>query len=320
MTADVDLLGLGAADPAAGLTRRIRAAVLADLPAGLWEDPVPEVPVVPARRWWRTARADPRRGRRRWTSVPRQARRPTVLGGMLGTVLVVLVVGWVVAGRAPGPAQDPPARSTSVPPSVPTVRAAAPTAPRQRSTSRVGGPAAPSGTRSDGTGATGTGVTAATPTPRVGGAGPPLPGGSRPPRDPAISDPAAPDRRPRALVEALTRARARAWNATDPGLLGTLDAPGSPALAGDRRALRAARDAGLRYAGVGLAVTRARLLRRGPGRATISATVDAGAYRVVRGRTVVESRPGRAGASVVLDLLWTPRGWRVAEVADGAPE
>ncbi|MFW5474768.1 serine/threonine-protein kinase [Knoellia sp. CPCC 206450] len=123
----------------------------------------------------------------------------------------------------------------------------------------------------------------------------------------------APRRDPKALVDALADARAAAWSSGVAARLVEVDAPRSPALASDTEVLAEVQRMGQRYVGLSFVVRDARLESGSGERATVRAAIDTSAH-VVRGPSGDVSRPAVVGAPVLLDLVRTPSGWRVAEV------
>jgi hypothetical protein len=126
----------------------------------------------------------------------------------------------------------------------------------------------------------------------------------------------APSRDPAGLVRALADARARAWTTGVAARLTEVDAPGSAALRADTESLAVVQRSGARYAGLRFTVRDASAVRATSDRSTVRAAVDASAYAVesAGGRT---ERPAERGSPVLLDLVWTDAGWRVAEVRGG---
>ena len=123
----------------------------------------------------------------------------------------------------------------------------------------------------------------------------------------------APRRDPRALAQALADARASAWSSGVAARLVEVDAPRSPALARDTEVLAEVQRSGQRYVGLSFVVRDARLETGSGDRATLRTAIDTSAH-VVRGPRGDVSRQAVAAPPVLLDLVRTTSGWRVAEV------
>ncbi|MDT0214792.1 serine/threonine-protein kinase [Rothia sp. ARF10] len=123
----------------------------------------------------------------------------------------------------------------------------------------------------------------------------------------------APRSDPKGLAQALADARAAAWSSGVAARLVEVDAPRSPALGRDTEVLAGVQRSGQRYVGVSFVVRDARLESASGDRVTLRAAIDTSPH-VVRGPRGDVSRPAVAGAPVLLDLVRTASGWRVAEV------
>jgi len=116
---------------------------------------------------------------------------------------------------------------------------------------------------------------------------------------------------PRAVLQRLADARARAYRAADVRLLDGADVAGSPSRARHEKLLRQAAAAGATYDGLRYVVREATVSQVRGDEATLRARVDTSAHTVV-GRD--GSRDGRAattGAPVTIELRWTNVGWRI---------
>lgn len=133
-----------------------------------------------------------------------------------------------------------------------------------------------------------------------------------PASDPRLSKD-APRSDPRALVEALARARAAAWSSGIAAKLVEVDAARSPALARDTEVLAGVQRANQRYVGLAFVVRDAEFVSEAQGLATVRARIDTGAH-VVRGAGGDQRRPAVAAQPVLLDLVHTDSGWRVHDV------
>ena len=134
-----------------------------------------------------------------------------------------------------------------------------------------------------------------------------------------LTDRRAPGAEPLALVSVLADRRAAVWRAGVAARLGEVDAAGSAAMRRDTAALGQVQQAGLRYTGLAFAARDAALVSGTATAATLRVRVDTTAYVVVApggGRT---ARPSSRGPEVLVDLVWTPQGWRVQDVRAAAP-
>ena len=138
---------------------------------------------------------------------------------------------------------------------------------------------------------------------------------STPPSDPRL-DADAPRSRPRELLGVLAEARAAAWREATPALLGEADAPRSAAAARDAGAVSDVARAGVRYTGLRYSVAEVSTVSATPERAVLLARVDAGGYAVT-GPTGSTSRAAVEGTPVLVDLVRTDAGWRVADLRAG---
>jgi hypothetical protein len=130
-------------------------------------------------------------------------------------------------------------------------------------------------------------------------------------------DPDAPSQRPTELLTALADARAAAWREATPAMLHGADAPGSPALARDTAAVAEVARSGLRYAGLRYTVAEARAVSATRDEAVVRARIDAGTYTVL-GRSGSQSRPASTGEVVLVHLVRTDEGWRIADLRPAA--
>ena len=90
-------------------------------------------------------------------------------------------------------------------------------------------------------------------------------------------------------------------------------APGSPAASRDLAAVAAVARAGLRYAGLRYTVADVHTVSATRDAAVLRARIDAGAYTVV-GRSGSQARPASVGEPVLVHLVRTEVGWRVADL------
>ncbi len=123
---------------------------------------------------------------------------------------------------------------------------------------------------------------------------------------------------PVAVLQHLVDARAAAWTSGDPGDLAAAHAPGSPADVSDRRQLESAAGLGVRYRGLAYQVDHARVIDNGDAPAPdaaldgeetvlLEATISRSSYTV--------SPPSDTAAprrdTVTVELVHTPAGWRI---------
>jgi eukaryotic-like serine/threonine-protein kinase len=162
---------------------------------------------------------------------------------------------------------------------------------------------------------------ARSPADRVGGAGVVRDGSdlsgttsrrTDPPTDPR-ADPSAPSTRPTALLEVLADARASAWREATPSMLHAADAPGSVAAARDSVAVAGLAREGLRFTGLRYLVLEAETVSATADAAVLKARIDTGPY-VVSGAAGSTPRPAATGPPVLVDLVRTDVGWRVADL------
>jgi hypothetical protein len=118
---------------------------------------------------------------------------------------------------------------------------------------------------------------------------------------------------PTAVLAELAAARAAAWRRAEPARLVAAEAPGSPLHARDRVAVADLARSGLRYAGLTYGVADVRTVSAGADEVVLAARVTTGAYEVVG----VGTRAWRAatpGSQVLVDLVRTRDGWRLADL------
>lgn len=137
-----------------------------------------------------------------------------------------------------------------------------------------------------------------------------------------VTDLSGPLTAPKALVQALSDLRARAWNELDPGALERVTAPGSPARTADTQAFERALADHLRYGGLEFTVRSARSVptssRSTPGtgheEVTVDAVLDTGAFTIIGpdgSTSAVASAPAQG---VRLVLSWSGARWQVARI------
>ena len=127
------------------------------------------------------------------------------------------------------------------------------------------------------------------------------------------TDARAPTTRATELLTALADARAVAWREATPALLHAADARGSAMAARDAADVAEVERAGLRYTGLHYGVADVRVVSATRERAVLKARVDAGPYTVT-GATGSTPRPAVAGVPVLVDLVLTDVGWRMADL------
>jgi len=136
-------------------------------------------------------------------------------------------------------------------------------------------------------------------------------------RRPARSDPRADPRAPRTradeLLVVLADARAAAWREATPALLHAAEAPGSALAARDAADVAEVERGGLRYTGLRYTVGDVSVVSATGQRAVLRARVDAGPYSITAA-TGSTPRPAVGGAPVLVDLVRTDRGWRLADL------
>ena len=116
---------------------------------------------------------------------------------------------------------------------------------------------------------------------------------------------------PRAVLQRLADARARAYRAADVTLLDGADVAGSPSRARHEQRLRQAVAAGATYDGLRYVVREATLSQLRGDEATLLARVDTSAHTVVGRDGSRDDRAATAGAPVTIELRWTSAGWRI---------
>ncbi len=211
--------------------------------------------------------------------LPRVA-RAAVPSALLCLVLLSLVVlGTAVLGRAGDTAQARPGTDTG-----PTV-GGAPTHPT------TSGPTSTSATSAASTPASTSNATVADPR----------------------ADARAPTTRANELLTVLADARAAAWREATPALLHAADATGSAMAARDAADVAEVERAGLRYTGLHYDVAEVSVVSAAPQQAVLKARVDAGPYTVTSAAGTTP-RPAVAGVPVLVDLVRTDVGWRIADL------
>ena len=130
-----------------------------------------------------------------------------------------------------------------------------------------------------------------------------------------VTDRAAPERDPLALMTALAALRAQAMTSRSTTLVAQLDAPGSGALAQDTALLADLDSSGTSWRGVRFEVTSARTVTRQEEAATVDAVVGTAAYRVVAATGEVTTRAAVPGTPLRFALVWSGGRWRVEEVS-----
>jgi hypothetical protein len=116
---------------------------------------------------------------------------------------------------------------------------------------------------------------------------------------------------PRAVLQRLADARARAYRSGDPSMLRAVDVAGSPSRTRDEQVIRGARALGARYEGLRYVVRSAELASADGDLATVRARVDTSAHTVVGTDGTRQVRAATAGAPVTITLRWTAAGWRI---------
>ena len=127
------------------------------------------------------------------------------------------------------------------------------------------------------------------------------------------TDPRAPHTRAPELLAVLADARAKAWREATPALLHAADAPGSAMAARDAADVAEVERAGLRYTGLRYTVADVSTVSATAQRAVLRARVDAGPYSLTAA-TGSTPRPAAVGVPVLVDLVRTDRGWRLADL------
>ena len=96
-------------------------------------------------------------------------------------------------------------------------------------------------------------------------------------------------------------------------MLHAADAPGSAAAARDTAAVTDLARAGLRLTGLRYVVVEAETISVSVDAAVVRARIDTGAYAVA-GAAGSTPRPAATGPAVLVDLVRTDVGWRVADL------
>lgn len=268
------------ADPAAGLTQRIRSQGAAS--TATEEDVDREVPGGSRRRRGLHALAlhraeDPPRRRPplRWLAV----------GVAATAVLVLAVAGVVVALRGTGaPADDTLLAQTGA------VADAVSVADVQDAAAATDGP----------------GPATDEPASTVGGSGTDDPPPAAVPSAGAVPDPVG---QPRAAVQRLLDSRAAAWRSGEPADLADAVQPGSPAHEQEREALAEAQRLEVSYRGLRFTVAEASVLASGPDRAVVGVEVERSGYRQVGPTGTVEHTA--VTDRVEVELRRTEGVWRI---------
>jgi hypothetical protein len=118
---------------------------------------------------------------------------------------------------------------------------------------------------------------------------------------------------PRAVLQRLADARARAYERGDVRLLAAVDVAGSPAWTHDEQVIRGAASAGATYAALRYVVRSARTTSADGDRGTVRAQVDTSAHTVVGRDGDRTARAATVGRPVPVTLLWTAQGWRIQQ-------
>ena len=220
--------------------------------------------------------------------MPRVA-RAAVLSALLCLVLLSLVaLGTAVLGRAGDTAQARPGLDAGG--ATPSAASAG-----SRPTSSPGTTGTPGSTGAAGSTSTQTGTTS--------------PAAGADPR----TDARAPTGRASELLTVLAGARAAAWRDATPAHVDAADARGSALAARDAADVAEVERAGLRYTGLHYTVAEVRVVSASTDRAVLRARIDAGPYRVTAA-TGSTSRPAVPGIPVLVDLVRTDLGWRMADL------
>lgn len=281
------------ADPAAGLTQRLRADLRG---AGRAGDVADETdPASPRRR----RAVHPRARLRGRVRRPRRLPRPVaVTAAVLGAITVVALAVYAVLGAVIG-----------APDTAGTAADGPTTLAHRAPTSTAGTGPSPTTTQST-TPATGQGTTGGTATARRGPGGAPTGQGTTPA---GRTDPGPPQSREGAHLEEaaqeLLDARAAAWVSGDPSALAAVHVSGSPAYEQEQEDLAAAADLQVRYADLAFTVDSVEVLASGPERAVLEVEVNRSPYREVSpsGDT---TREGRTDV-VELELRAVDGHWRI---------
>lgn len=151
----------------------------------------------------------------------------------------------------------------------------------------------------------------AAPTPAEGEASPPQEGPAEGPT--AVVDPAAD---PTTSAQQLLDARAAAWRSGDPADLEAVHATGSPAREQETEALTDAQDLDVTYQGLEFTVGEAEVLASGPERAVLEVEVERSAYQEVTPSGEI-AHEGRSDV-VELELRLSDGDWRIWSWGDAA--
>ncbi len=127
------------------------------------------------------------------------------------------------------------------------------------------------------------------------------------------TDARAPTSRARELLTVLADARAAAWREATPAQLQAADARGSAMAARDAADVAEVERAGLRYTALHYTVAEVSVVSATTDRAVLRARIDAGPYRVTAA-TGSTARPAMVGIPVLVDLVRTDVGWRMADL------
>ena len=116
---------------------------------------------------------------------------------------------------------------------------------------------------------------------------------------------------PRAVLQRLAEARARAYRAGTPHSWTVPTSAGSPSRARHEQLLRQAAAAGATYEGLRYVVREATVSQVRGDEATLRARVDTSAHTVVGRDGSRDGRAATAGGPVTIELRWTSAGWRI---------
>ncbi len=292
------------ADPAAGLTQRIRSERSESSPSDdLGADA--EDGADAGRRRGRRREVHPLALHRAADDPPRRLPVRWLLAGAgAAVVLALAVVGTVGALRGPDePPEDPAlAQAGAVAEAVSldgSGDVAAPTAaPTAEPAPEGAAEPAPEGA-----------AETAAPELPVPGSSTAAPPTAEPPTAGAVLDPVG---EPETAAQALLDARAAAWRSGDPGDLADAVAPGSPAHEQERRALADAQDLGVTYRELTFTVAEASVLASGPDRAVLGVEVERSGYLEVGPAGTLEHEARTDTVEVELRLdddRWRIWGW-----------
>lgn len=226
--------------------------------------------------------------------LPRVATTAALSALLCLLLLSLVVLGTALLGRAGDTAQARPGLGTG-------------SAVGDAGTLVGGTPTLSAGASSATSASTGTSPRASTPTSSRTGSTPTAAG-----TDPRL-DARAPGTRANELLTVLADARAAAWREATPALLHAADAKGSAMAARDTADVAEVERAGLRYTGLHYTVADVSVISATRDRAVLRARVDAGPYRVTAA-TGSTPRAAVAGIPVLVDLVRTDVGWRMADL------